>query len=103
MTCIEVQKRMAPFIQEEMDKKTLEKFLGHIRTCESCREDLEVYYTLYTGLKLLDEDKNKSVNYQLKFEKKLKRAEEVVRRGKRMNLYKKIAVFLFLIFIGFFI
>lgn len=101
MTCIEAQKLMNGFINEELDIDTLEMFLVHIRGCDSCREDLEVYYTLFAGMKLLDEDKNISMNYQVDFERKLKRAEEVVHKTRMRVIQKRIAIIVIAILIAF--
>ncbi len=90
MTCIETQKNMKPFIVDRLDTTQLEEFLIHIRSCESCREDLEVYYTIFESIKLLDEDKNS--NIQVDFHKKMKRAEEIVRRKHMRTFYKKMIV-----------
>ena len=90
MTCIEAQKNKKPFIDDKLTSEQLEEFLLHIRTCESCREDLEVYYTIFASIKLLDEDKNS--NDQLDIKRKIKRAEEIIRRKRLRVLYKKIAI-----------
>ncbi|MEG1991802.1 MAG: zf-HC2 domain-containing protein [Acetivibrio sp.] len=100
MTCIETQKKMTQFINEELNKGDLEDFLVHIRSCESCREDLEVYYTVFAGIKLLDEDRNKGTNDQVNFERKLKHAEEIVHREKMKVLYKKIIIVVIIIIIA---
>lgn len=92
MTCIEAQKKMTQFIHEKLNKKELEDFLIHIRSCESCREDLEIYYTLFASIKLLDEDKNKGENNAVDFERKLRRAEELVHKDKLLKLYKRMAI-----------
>lgn len=101
MTCINAQKLMTGFINEELDIDTLELFLMHIRSCDSCREDLEVYYSLFAGMKLLDEDKNISMDYQVDFERKLKRAEETVHRARMRVIQKRIAILIIAILIAF--
>ena len=37
------------------DLLRLEDFLDHIKTCENCREELEIHYMVDVGLKKLDE------------------------------------------------
>ena len=90
MTCIETQRNMKAFIDDKLDSTQVEDFLIHIRSCESCKEDLEVYYTIFESIKLLDEDKNS--NIQLDFLRKMKRSEEIVRRKHLRTFYKKIVV-----------
>lgn len=98
MTCIEVQRNMNAFINDELDGEQLEEFLLHIRTCPSCKEDLEVYYTLFSSIKLLDEDKN--INDQMDINKKIRRAEETIRRKKLRILYKRVAMIIFIILVS---
>lgn len=98
MTCMETQKNMKAFIDDKLTLTQLEEFLVHIRSCESCREDLAVYYTIFASIKLLDEDKNS--NDQMDVERRLKRAEEMVRRKHLRVLYKKIIIIIISILIA---
>lgn len=43
-----------PYIDEQLSEKELDDFLEHIQGCHSCREELEIYYTVYVGLRQLD-------------------------------------------------
>lgn len=54
MTCKEAEKMVMPYINCELGEKELETFLNHVRTCDSCKEELEIYYTVAVGLKQLD-------------------------------------------------
>ncbi len=54
MTCREAEKMVVPFINHELDEQKLEQFLKHIAVCPDCREELEIYYTVYLGLRQLD-------------------------------------------------
>lgn len=54
MTCKETEKLVMPYINYRLGEKELESFLNHIRTCDSCKEELEIYYTVAVGLKQLD-------------------------------------------------
>lgn len=54
MTCKEAEKMVMPYIDVKLNEEELEAFIMHIGTCSSCREELEIYYTVYVGLKQLD-------------------------------------------------
>ena len=56
MECIKVQKQIIPFVNDCLNKRDLENFLNHIKSCESCKEEYDVYYTLLMGMRLLEED-----------------------------------------------
>lgn len=40
----------------------MEQFISHIESCEECREEYDVYYTLIMGMKLLDSDNLRGKN-----------------------------------------
>ncbi len=54
--CREAEKMVMPYIDDELGETELEQFLNHISTCEACREELEIYYTVSLGLKQLDDE-----------------------------------------------
>ena len=56
MDCKQVQSGIIDFINDNMDIKEMEQFISHIESCEECREEYDVYYTLIMGMKLLDSD-----------------------------------------------
>ncbi len=55
MTCREAEHLVMPYISGEITDQELEAFLKHIDTCENCREELEIYFTVDVGIRQLDE------------------------------------------------
>ena len=55
MTCVEAEKMVVPYMKDELSPTELEDFLNHIKTCDNCREELEIHYIVDVGLKKLDE------------------------------------------------
>jgi len=55
MTCMEAEKMVIPYINDELSPTDMENFLDHIEHCENCREELEIHYLVDEGLKKLDE------------------------------------------------
>lgn len=56
MTCKEAENLVMPYIRHKLDIGQVEEFLEHIDTCENCREELEIYYTVEVGIRQLDSD-----------------------------------------------
>jgi len=56
LTCKAAEKMVTPYINMQLNDKDLEAFLGHIQHCASCKEELEIYYTVAFGLRQLDSD-----------------------------------------------
>lgn len=88
MTCLKTQSLITAFINDELENDELEEFIEHVRSCEECSEELEVYYALLTAMKELDEDRNLSNNYRQELNEKLDRAEERIIHLK-YNYYRK--------------
>lgn len=62
LTCKEAAKMVAPYIDGQLCDKDLRKFIGHIKECPDCREELETYYIVYKGLMQLDEKEELPMN-----------------------------------------
>ena len=56
MDCKKTESLVMPYIRNELTDEDLEGFLEHIETCENCREELEIYYTVDVGIRQLDTD-----------------------------------------------
>lgn len=92
MNCIDVQRLILPFINDELSIKQLDEFLHHINTCPNCKEDLEVHYILLSGMKQLDDDKVISNNFHKDFVDLLRLSEERVVHDKFIHIRKRIVL-----------
>lgn len=90
MTCLETQKLITPFINDQLEISKLTPFLKHIHQCDDCKEELDVYYTLLTGMKLLDEEKDFSDNFHLDLVNKIQKTEERIKHSKHQTIVKYI-------------
>lgn len=91
MTCMKAQGQITAFINDELNITELDKFIDHIDSCEDCKEELEVYYTLLTAMKQLDEDKNLSDDFNQELKEKLDKTQERIIHL-RYNYYRKKGV-----------
>ncbi len=85
MNCLEAQSKIMAFIDNKLPDEELREFIKHVKNCENCAEELEIYYTLIVGMKQLDESDNLSTNFTEELNKKLD--EEMT----RMTAVKRIA------------
>lgn len=85
MNCLEAQSKIMAFIDNKLPDEELREFIKHVKNCENCAEELEIYYTLIVGMKQLDESDNVSANFEEELNKKLD--EEMT----RMTAVKRIA------------
>ena len=79
MDCLECKKNIIPYLNYELDDEELNEFLHHIESCESCREDLEVYYLVTEGVGILD-NKGGDYNLSLAFTDRLSGTEKYLSR-----------------------
>lgn len=97
INCIQTQAMITDYIKDKLSRQEMEKFLQHIGTCEECREELGVYYTILTGMKKLDADENISMDFTAELKQKLKQSEEKLVRYKRNQITKRILFFVIII------
>ncbi|KIR03903.1 hypothetical protein P261_02718 [Lachnospiraceae bacterium TWA4] len=77
MTCRETCSLAGEFIKNRLPSWELEEFLDHIRECSSCREELELDYTLDLVLYSL-EDESPNFDFEDALEDVLLAAEQKV-------------------------
>lgn len=85
MNCFEAQSKIMAFIENKLPDEELREFIKHVRNCDNCAEELEIYYTLIVGMKQLDESDVISVNFLEELEQKMD--DEMT----RMTAVKRIA------------
>lgn len=75
MNCKEAQRLLVPYINGDLTAKEEDAFVNHIRHCAECHEELEVYSTVFVGIRQLDGEEE-YVNYQTLVEDSLRHSEE---------------------------
>jgi len=86
MNCKEAQRLLVPYINGNLEQKEEEEFVRHVRHCPECYEELEVYSTVFVGIRQLDGDESK-VDYRTLVEDSLKNSEEDMMDEKFLSLY----------------
>ena len=71
MTCLEAQSKIMAFIEGKLPDDELREFIKHVKNCENCSEELEIYYTLIVGMKELDNEENLSTDFKKELDNKL--------------------------------
>lgn len=92
MNCIDVQRLIMPFINDELSNSQLEELIHHIRNCPNCMEELEVYYVLLSGMRQLDNDKELSNDFHQDFMDLIKLSEERIIHQKFLHIRKRIVL-----------
>lgn len=75
MNCKETQRLLVSYINGELEEKEEEEFVRHIRHCPECYEELEVYATVFAGIRQLD-GVEEQIDYRTLVEDSLDNSEE---------------------------
>lgn len=101
LSCSNVQRLITKFINNQLTLKDTEIFLNHVSGCSECMEELEVYYILFTGMKLLDEKNIIGNDFHREFEVTLKKAHDRVLNEKLRRIRNRILFLLLVILLAF--
>ncbi len=86
MNCKEAQRLLVPYINGDLDEKEEEQFVHHVRHCPECYEELEVYATVFAGIRQLD-GVDENINYRTLVDDTLERSEEDALDGRFLASY----------------
>ena len=86
MNCKEAQRLLVPYINGELDEKEEDAFVRHIRHCPECYEELEVYATVFAGIRQLDGAED-DVDYRTLVEDSLEKSEDFMKDERFISLY----------------
>lgn len=85
MKCDEFVKLIPDFIGRTLEEDYFEGFIQHAKSCESCKDELEIYYMIKVGLERIETDSSKSFDIQSDLENTLnyyeKRADILFKRS----------------------
>lgn len=90
MDCKTVQQNIMPYIERKLSDRETEEFIEHVRGCEACSEELEVYFTIYYALEQLDKEDHDIYNIKEVLKKDLAQAEERVKKRNIMRFYRRL-------------
>ena len=54
MNCMEARRMIMPYVKGELSDRDLEQFLKHIEQCSDCMDELDIYFTVYRVMDILD-------------------------------------------------
>lgn len=64
MNCQEAQSNVLNYINHKLTNEEITQFIEHIRECEDCRDELEIYYITMIGMQQLDEGELLTADFQ---------------------------------------
>lgn len=83
MTCKEAEKEIPLFLTDSLDEERLAEFVGHIKECKECEEELAIQYLTVEGLARLERGASFLLEQELAV--KLRRADRRIRFNRRVE------------------
>lgn len=77
MNCKEAQRLLVPYINGELDAAEEDDFVYHVRNCPECYDELEVYSSVFAGIRQLD-GTEEDVDYRTLVEDSLENSENMM-------------------------
>ena len=106
MDCRHAEKLIQSYISDELEGDELHDFITHIRSCNSCFDELETYFTIDATLGLLEgSSDNSSYNIRALLEDNLNKKEKQLKSAHRQRVLSivLIPVIIFLAVLFYFI
>ncbi len=65
MNCIESQKLIQEFLDDDLDNRDLADFLTHIDSCPECKEELTIQFLVKVGMQRLEDGNTFNLSKEL--------------------------------------
>ncbi len=85
MKCETALSEIDAYINGELNRRELEKFIEHVKNCPSCYDELEMHYTISEGIRYLEEDRTEAYNIPKMLKMDLEKKETKIRRYHRLS------------------
>ncbi|MBQ4521495.1 MAG: zf-HC2 domain-containing protein [Lachnospiraceae bacterium] len=85
MNCLQCQSKITQYIEDKLSENEIQEFIRHVKECNNCYEELDIYYTLLIGMKYLDNDENIPTDFRLQLQERLEQDEAMIQRRKKIK------------------
>ncbi len=97
MDCSEAKKLVVPFVEHKISNDKTGDFIKHVRSCPSCYDELETYFTIYSALEYMDSGARTGFEVRKLLAEEMKQREEQSKKGRTLTVSNAIlAVFIVL-------
>lgn len=91
MTCLEAQSKIIAYIDHNMERDEKADFLTHIKNCEDCKDELNIYYTMIEGMRQLDENLPLSKDFTKELNSRIQR--ELKQSRKKQEFFRSLCLY----------
>ena len=94
MTCLDAQSHIIAYIEDGLDKDKKIEFLNHVKGCDNCKEELDIYYTMIEGMHRMDNNLPISVDFRSELSNRMDRELRQNRNRRGFFRYSFLVVLL---------
>lgn len=94
MTCLEAQSKIIAYIDYSLEKDQKTEFLKHIQSCENCKDELNIYYTMIEGMRQLDNNMPLSKDFSAELDNRI---ENELKKNKQKKSVMRSSVALMIV------
>jgi hypothetical protein len=89
MDCRKTRSMITSYIDNKLKENLVEDFLKHVKKCSDCADELEVYFVVASGLKVLDgEAEDEIADYKEALKVKMLQSEVIIKNNYRKAVVK---------------
>ena len=92
MDCLEFQGNMIQYVNGELSFKDKEQFMEHVRSCDECRDELEIYYIILNSMRQMDDEVQLTDDFHGEYLAQLLSTEAELFVRKRSRARRRIAL-----------
>lgn len=94
MKCIEARRMVTPFVDGKLTDKETEQFIKHIEQCSDCMDELDIYYTMYKAMDILDSGMHHELDFKTMLENEIRSARHGILRRKAVRAARSVILVL---------
>lgn len=99
MTCLEAQSKIIAYIDHNLERDEKADFLTHIKNCEDCKDELNIYYTMIEGMRQLDGNLPLSKDFTEELDNRIE--HELKQSRKKQEFFRSSVCILLIGILGF--
>lgn len=99
MTCLEAQSKIIAYIDHNLERDEKADFLTHIKNCEDCKDELNIYYTMIEGMRQLDGNLPLSKDFTQELDNRIE--HELKQSRKKQEFFRSSVCILLIGILGF--
>ena len=86
MECTEAKKLVMPYVERKIPDDKVGDFIKHVRSCPSCYDELETYFTIYSALEYMDAGARTGFEVKKLLAEDMKQMEEMSKAGRKLTV-----------------